>query len=414
MNKVIIKSSINLELFSIIITYHLSINPTLLKELINELKKIFFLSKKNLYLYIKKIQLFYGEKYIKKNEIYFKTFNCILMKNGFFNLNENQIVQIINGNCYEIVNNLNDILNFYKSVDNNYYLDFFELFASISKIEELEIKNYFYNHLYSNSSNNPKKPKYNSLKKKPNLNINIIESISKDLKDINILNNIANFNNINTINTINNSNNIRKKSRSKSKKKEQDIKVLLEYQKNKISAPFIKNPNEKTYTIVLDLEETLVNIDKNGNCYLRPGLLSFLNDIKPYYEIISFTNESKYYSDTIIKQIKDKNKFFDYNLYREHLTLKDKEFFKDITKIGRDIKKIIIVDNISNNFKLTPENGIKISSYFKDTSENDNVLFELKKLLIMFYKEGYEDLRIAIKKYSEDIKKNISQQIDDE
>ena len=407
MNKVIIKSAINLELLTIVITYHLSLNPVLLNKLINELKNIISLAKINLYLFIKKIQLFYGEKYTKQNDMYFKTFNYILIQNGFLDCTETQIVQIINKNCYEIVNNLNIILNFYKSIENNYYLDFFELFASISKLEEIGIKNYFKNYVYVNSKNKPK-PKYNSIKINKNLSFSENEESNNNIDNLNN-NNIFNINNNNVKNNENNNNNpIREKSNSKNKEKDQDIKVILEYNKNKISPPFLKKPNEKKYTLVLDLEETLVSLNQNGNYNLRPGLFSFLNAIKPYYEIVSFTNESKYSSNSIIKQIEARNKYFDYNLYREHLTFHEKEFIKDISKLGRDIKKVIIVDNIANNFKLNHENGIKISPYFGDSSDNDTALFELKKLLIMFYKSGYEDLRIAIKKYSEDIKKNIS------
>ena len=65
MNKVIIKSAINLKLFTIVITYHLSMNPALLSKLIDQLKNNFTLSKMNLYLFIKKILLFYGENYTK-------------------------------------------------------------------------------------------------------------------------------------------------------------------------------------------------------------------------------------------------------------------------------------------------------------------------------------------------------------
>ena len=189
--------------------------------------------------------------------------------------------------------------------------------------------------------------------------------------------------------------------------------IILKYNKFKIASPFLKKPSEKKYTLVLDLEETLISVNKDGYCQFRPGLFSFLNAIRPYYEIISFTNESKFSSDSIIKQIEAKNKYFDYNLYREHLSFNGKEFIKDISKLGRDIKKIIIVDNISNNFKLNPENGIKIAPYFGELTENDTVLFELKKLLIMISKSGFEDVRVAIKKYSKDIKKNITKETDD-
>ena len=353
---------------------------------------------------IKKIQLFYGENYTKQNEMYFKTFNYILTKKGLFNCNEEEIVKIINQNCYEIVKNLNVILNFYKSIENNYYLDFLEMFISISKITEKEINNYFYNHLYANSAKGPPQPKYNNSPKK-NIQFEGVGIITDNNIKININKNIQKR----KIETSPNKQ-IKYNTRFLNKNSDEENSIILEYQKNKISPPFLKTPNEKKYTIVLDLDETLVNVNESGVCNLRPGLFSFLNAIKPYYEIISFTNGEKSYSDSIIKQIEARNQYFDYNLYREHSFLSGREFLKDISRIGRDMKKILIVDNIANNFKLNPENGIQIDPYFGEYSKNDTVLFELKKLLIMFHKLEYEDLRTAIKNYSKEIKINITRE----
>ena len=257
MNKIVIKSAINLLLVAIIITYHLSLNPTLLNKLIYELKNIYGISKNIFYLFIRKIQLFYGERYILQNEIYFKNFNDKLLENGFTNLNENQIVKKLNRNCYEIVNNINKILNFYKSINNYYYLDFFKLFSSISKITEIKIHNYFYNRLYNNSLKEMIKLKKFPLKEYKNEINNKNDNINKNKKII-------------------------KRMESKEKEKDIEITTILKYHKNKISPPFLKKSSEKKYTLVLNLEETLININKDGVCKLRPGLYPFLNAIKPY------------------------------------------------------------------------------------------------------------------------------------
>ena len=58
------------------------------------------------------------------------------------------------------------------------------------------------------------------------------------------------------------------------------------------------------------------------------------------------------------------------------------------------------------NFRLNLENGIKIAPF--NGNENDGILYELKKLIIMIYKQGYEDLTLALKDYSNEIKKKIS------
>ena len=160
------------------------------------------------------------------------------------------------------------------------------------------------------------------------------------------------------------------------------------------------------------MDETLLNLEvkdiSNNKCilHLRPGLFSFLSEIKPFYELITFTSASKVYAQPIINEIESQNRFFDYNFFREHSTIYGNDFIKDISKIGRDMKKIIIVDNLEDNFKLNKKNGIKIAPFYGD--ENDTVLFELKKLLVMIYQQKYEDLTLALKNYADIIKKKIS------
>jgi TFIIF-interacting CTD phosphatase-like protein len=48
--------------------------------------------------------------------------------------------------------------------------------------------------------------------------------------------------------------------------------------------------------------------------------------------------------------------------------------------LGRDLAKTIIVDNISENFLLQPENGISIKSWYDDAQ--DDALSDLSKLLV--------------------------------
>ena len=405
MNKVIIKSATNLILFTIIISYHLSLNLSFLNKMNRKLKKIFLKLKLNLYLFIKKIQLFYGEKFTKKNDIYFRNFNYILIQEKIFNCDESKIIKLVNTNCYDIVSNLDKILDFYKSVENIYYQDFSDIFSSISKIDEVDIHNYFYTHLLQNSLTERPKPKsINKKSKRKSSNYNINTESNEDTKKRPILPLIKISNDLLDINAIVD-NDI--KIFSKNKNKDQENNIILNYEKNRANPPFLKNKNQKKYTLILDLEETLVHIDQEGEVLLRPGLYKFLKEIKPYYELVSFSNESKYASEPIINIIEEKKKYFDYNLYREHLTFSGKDFIKDISKLGRDIKKVIIVDNIANNFKLNPENGIQISPFFGD-DDDDNTLDELKKILILFVNEKYEDLRLGIKQYKKIIRSKIT------
>ena len=182
---------------------------------------------------------------------------------------------------------------------------------------------------------------------------------------------------------------------------------------------FIINQPTKPLTLVLDLDETIMsfiykNYDKNdGIIRIRPYLYNFLNLIKEYYEIIIFTASTKIYADSILDAIEiQRGKYFNYRLYREHCSIIDNDYIKDISLIGRDISKVIIVDNMQQNFRLQKNNGILISSFWGEDN-NDKALLKLGKILVsiaidMIDNNFQIDIRDEIKKYKEDILRNVS------
>ena len=157
----------------------------------------------------------------------------------------------------------------------------------------------------------------------------------------------------------------------------------------------------------MSLDDTIVHfkantyINNKGIVQIRPGLLEFLETVKNNYEIIVFSSGNQKYSDAIIDSIDEKYKYIDYRLYQEHCVIINNDFVKDLSKIGRPIDKMVIVDNMFQNYRLQKDNGINIKSFYGDNS-NDRVLFYLSKILINFTQnEG--DIRKIIKKYWNDI-----------
>ena len=412
-NKIIIESANNLTLFAIIITYHLSsLMKDLLREVINMVNNILSLLKFNLYLNVKKIQIFYGDEFVERNKFYFKTFNYYLKINSLLNAKEEDIILKIDHNCRLITNDIKKILRIYQQINNPFYKDFLAIFNNISILSEKDLKDYFYAKLYNFNSNS----KSTDNKKKRKINI------TKGGKNNNRIDNKGNGNYEDyndDKNNLDNADVISVKSSKSShyygkidKHNFKILQLLNDYEKNKIEPPFITIPNKKKYSLVLDLDETLINLEikdkTNNKCILhfRPGLFSFLSDIKPFCELITFTSASKEYARPIINEIELKTKYFDYCLFREHSAICGNDFVKDISRIGRDMKKIIIIDNMEENFRLNKKNGIKIYPFYGD--ENDNVLNELKKILIMIFKQGYEDLTLALENYSYEIKKKVT------
>ena len=180
-------------------------------------------------------------------------------------------------------------------------------------------------------------------------------------------------------------------------------------------APYIKTKNRKPYSLVLDLDETLVHFkinsedDSEGTLQIRPGIMPFLDSVGKYYELIVFTAATQDYGDLLIDAIEENNVYFEHRFYRQHTVIIGNDFVKDLNRIGRPIDKIIIVDNMPQNFRLQRENGINIKAFWGE-DVNDNALEELGKILINIAKDG-GDVRIGLERYRDDIVKKVTSNI---
>ena len=169
---------------------------------------------------------------------------------------------------------------------------------------------------------------------------------------------------------------------------------------------------KKKYSLVLDLDETLIHFkvnqseDGEGMLKLRPGVFSFLEKIREFYEIILFTEASEAYAKLMIEAFNKNKKYFDFKLYRQHTMIIENDFVKDLSKLGRPMDKIIIIDNFPQNFKLQKNNGIVIKPFLGE-NKNDQALEDLIPILINIAKDEI-DVRNGLVKYRDEILTKIS------
>lgn len=116
-------------------------------------------------------------------------------------------------------------------------------------------------------------------------------------------------------------------------------------------------------TLVLDLDETLVHssfkpvenadivlpVEIEGNIcniyiLVRPGVDTFLKRMHKHYEVTVFTASLSKYAEPLM-QILDPDQMCSYKLFREHCTFYNNAFVKDLTRLGRPMQDVIIVDN---------------------------------------------------------------------
>ena len=176
--------------------------------------------------------------------------------------------------------------------------------------------------------------------------------------------------------------------------------------------PYVRTKNNKEYSLVLDLDETLIhfkpqnNGEDGGILRVRPGINEFLDEVGKYYELIVFTTATQDYADVLIDAIEEDKIYFEHRFYREHSTIIDNDFVKDLSRIGRPLDKIIIIDNMPQNFRLQKENGIIIKAFWGEDN-TDTALYELIPILVNIAKEG-GDVRKGLVKYKNEIIKKVT------
>ena len=176
---------------------------------------------------------------------------------------------------------------------------------------------------------------------------------------------------------------------------------------NLINIPYLPNKKDskKNFTLVLDLDETLISYQKDeygrGIIKTRPNLNLFLSEINKIYELIIFTAGTQEYADPILNIIDQKNCFFEKRLYRQHAIIIDDGFVKDLSLLGRDLRKVIIIDNNPFNYELQKENGIFIKSFYGE--KDDNVLLELIPILKKIALKKDNDVRVELLRMKDEI-----------
>jgi len=151
-------------------------------------------------------------------------------------------------------------------------------------------------------------------------------------------------------------------------------------------------------TLVIDLDETLVHSafkqpaqfdiklpvalethELMVYVQVRPGCREFLEELSKYYELVIYTASLSKYANPLL-DILDPEGLCTSRLFREHCTRVDATYAKDMSKLGRRIEDVILVDNSPNSYQMQPENALPTITWIDDP--DDTELFDFIPFLI--------------------------------
>ena len=105
---------------------------------------------------------------------------------------------------------------------------------------------------------------------------------------------------------------------------------------------------------------------------------------------------------------KDKN-IIAYRLYRQHTTFANTGFVKDLSKLGRDLNKLIMIDNIPENFRFQTNNGLWTRTWTEDMKCKE--LNDFIRILKDIYEINPNDVKPLIKKIKEEVNLKLNKNI---
>ncbi|KAI3731767.1 hypothetical protein L1987_62956 [Smallanthus sonchifolius] len=129
----------------------------------------------------------------------------------------------------------------------------------------------------------------------------------------------------------------------------------------------------KSITLALDLDETLVHSSlehcddadftfqvfsslKEHTVYVkqRPYLRTFLEKVSEMFHIVIFTASQSIYAKKLLDILDPEGKIISGRAYRDSCVFSDGNYTKDLTVLGVDLAKIVLIDNSPQVFRLQP------------------------------------------------------------
>ncbi|KAF7215038.1 dentin matrix acidic phosphoprotein 1-like [Nothobranchius furzeri] len=168
---------------------------------------------------------------------------------------------------------------------------------------------------------------------------------------------------------------------------QEKICVVIDLDETLVHSSF-KPLNNADFIIPVEIEGTLHQV----YVLKRPHVDEFLKRMGELFECVLFTASLSKYADPV-SDLLDKCGAFQSRLFREACVFHKGNYVKDLSRLGRDLNKVIIIDNSPASYVFHPDNAVPVVSWFDDTSDT-----ELLDLIPFFERlSKVDDIRDVLK-----------------
>lgn len=159
--------------------------------------------------------------------------------------------------------------------------------------------------------------------------------------------------------------------------------------KNYHLLPTVHSQDVNKICLVIDLDETLVHssfkpinnadfivpVEIDGTTHQvyvlkRPFVDEFLQKMGELYECVLFTASLAKYADPVADLL-DQWGVFRSRLFRESCIFHNGNYVKDLSRLGRDLNQVVIVDNSPASYSFHPNNAVPVASWFQDMNDTE-------------------------------------------
>ncbi|KAL9085454.1 MAG: hypothetical protein Q9165_007604 [Trypethelium subeluteriae] len=147
--------------------------------------------------------------------------------------------------------------------------------------------------------------------------------------------------------------------------------------------------HQADFTIPVEIEGQYHNV----YVIKRPGVDAFMKRVGELYEIVVFTASVSKYGDPLLDQL-DVHHVVHHRLFRESCYNHQGNYVKDLSQVGRDLQKTIIIDNSPTSYIFHPQHAVPISSWFSDA--HDNELLDLIPVLEDLAESNVNDVSLVL------------------